>query len=528
MNNTTLNYLLTSTPSNIHGVGFAYKLKNGQQVDIMSVQFLVEKKVSITELNKDELLPSTVIIDGHEYQTDVIEANRIEALPCIGPRTGGTGQPFFGSYSWPVGEHRSLQRPIRGGIQLIGRNAQTNLGFGTLGGVVTDTTDGTTVGITNAHVVGLALTNTDIRPVVERGLILEDCAKMRLYAGSNLPRQEGTTNFPPIPNRFGDPGFFPGVNLCGSGLYPYVWSAPTVSNLSSVPSTYNSNLTAYSVDPDIGYIKRYSPITTNPSLFNINDVALVTFNTRTNAHLLSSSIPMLSAGYSHQQANFYHKDVCAFASTAEINSLVVDNVPLFKSGRTTYATGQPNPIGSEVRSNPVTCNLPTTAGWIPAYYFLPECTMRATSVDSSVAIRYSFGLANFQNTIMFTSSATQPAAGGDSGSLVYGLFNSNSPSTSAWKIVGLLFAGNNNATAFAIRIDNIVNTFSISAYDGGQPKYTALNNEKKIYLPGKSNVLTLTGSDNKKYWQSGLVGMVNGKTVAGPGWVPAWRSGNYP
>lgn len=531
MNNTTLNYLLTSTPDNIHSVGFAYKLKNNQPTGVMSVQFFVKRKLPVTELNQDELLPSTVTVDNQTYETDVVEAKEFKALQCIGSRNGSP--IFLGDYNWPSGEHRAMQRPIRGGIELIGKNITTPpqyaSGFGTLGGIVTDTTDSTTVGITNAHVVGLALTNFDVRPVAERpGLVLEDSAKMKLYSGS-LPQQ--------TPSISGNqiwyssvPGFLPGTQICENinflgqtyyGIYPdaaFATTSPIVST-----GVYGP-LSAYCVNSDVGYIKRYSPITIKPDSFNILDVALITINTEANASLLNSSTPMLSAGYSHQQANFYHKNVCSFASTAEIDSLVTSNIPLFKSGRTTAATGWPNPIGAEVRFPLTTCNLSLSSSQNLTYYFLSGCDMRATSVDSSGGIGYDFGVANFQNMISFTATAgIPPVRGGDSGSLLYGLFNSSSPSTSAWKIVGLVFAGNSVDRALAVRIDNIVNTFGVSAYNSGQPVYTNLNNVKKQYLLGKSSIQALTGSDNKKYWQSGVVVKINGRVIESPGWVGPYR-----
>ena len=96
-------------------------------------------------------------------------------------------------------------------------------------------------------------------------------------------------------------------------------------------------------------------------------------------------------------------------------------------------------------------------------------------------------------------------SGGDSGSLVYAYF-STSPSTSAWKVVGLFFAGDGAGNyGFASRIDNVTNLLAVSAYDGVNVSATP-SLCSYITLPYSTYSTTLTTVVNgKKYWQIGKI-----------------------
>jgi hypothetical protein len=524
-NENTLNSLLTATPENIHGVNIGLKVKNGQITNDLCVQFVVEKKLPQSQLKKEDLLPKKIKIENIEYETDVLESKKIEALPCVEfdnspciPKPQGQGPWGFGcgllaGSWWPMGEHVSHQRPLRGGIQIAGRPRGQNRGYGTLGGIVLDTTDNTVVGITNAHVAALVLQNYDARPINEK------ITSFNLYG-----TLEDTSDF----------------NMYQSDLWgtstPWL-SSPEIKfclNYPTAPSSITNSISS----TQIGYIKRYSTISTIEP--NILDVALLTLRNENN-----TNVEMVSAGYSHTQANFYHKGVCSFATTAEINTLATNRVPLFKSGRTSSATGSPNPLSAlNVRFDKSLCQgltamesngLGGLVGPVPycssiyqtlccnnhSYRFSTNCGMTATSVNFSAYVGYNFGSALFEKSIRYTtdSPANPPSLPGDSGSLLYGLFNATNPSTSAWKIVGLVYAGNSFDTGLAVRIDNIASAFNISPYQSTTPTYTNLNNEKKIYIKGVSNTQSLTGNDNRKYWQSGYVYKIGDKILKSPGWI---------
>ena len=164
-----------------------------------------------------------------------------------------------------------------------------------------------------------------------------------------------------------------------------------------------------------------------------------------------------------------------FATTEEINNLTL-NDPIFKSGRTT------GPVGNG------------------------SCDLRV--VDTSVFI-YVNGFGNagvlpFGDILEITSPTSNIVAssGGDSGALVYACINSTNPILSAWKCIGVLFAGSNDGYyAYASRIDNITSLLQVSAWDGTPiaatpvtPAYRVFDYETYKYEP---YIVT----DNKIYWK---------------------------
>lgn len=132
--------LYLTTNDNINSVGYAYKIKENNTTDILSIKFSVNKKKNITELSPDEIIPKSINIDGKEYLTDVIEQQlNLEAHAC---------------YSWnpadqSIMQHRSLVSVLQGGIS-IGRPDQVSAG--TLGLLCVDNIDRNIIGLTNNHV----------------------------------------------------------------------------------------------------------------------------------------------------------------------------------------------------------------------------------------------------------------------------------------------------------------------------------------------------------------------------------------
>ena len=137
--------LFYSTADNV-GVMYSKKIKNGVNTDEKSITFIVEKKLPINEIPDNEILPSSVEIDGITYITDVIEGGKNILLACDNDVLNEcyqfrTIQPL----------NQNTVRPIQGGLQ-INSNSTRNF-VGTLGFLAVDLQTNALVGVTNNHVV---------------------------------------------------------------------------------------------------------------------------------------------------------------------------------------------------------------------------------------------------------------------------------------------------------------------------------------------------------------------------------------
>lgn len=137
--------LFDSTPEGV-GVMFGNKIRNGEYTGEPSIVFTVEKKLPLSEIPSDQILPSSVEIDGVTYNTDVFESGIIETFACPSSVTSGC-------YSWQTVApgNRGTIRPLKGGVSLTSQNLQGYVG--TLGFLAVDTATGALVGVTNNHVV---------------------------------------------------------------------------------------------------------------------------------------------------------------------------------------------------------------------------------------------------------------------------------------------------------------------------------------------------------------------------------------
>lgn len=570
--NKTLTHFLTSTNNNIHSVLLRTKIKNGFEIPGSEcISFGVVEKKPLSALNADEILPNSITVDGSTYNTDVVQfgspiplVHQIESQNILSAYSagfpGGTNQdrpyffyidayPFSVQSYWPTGEHHAVQRPIRGGLGITGSGVFSN-GYGTLGGIVRDVIDGSVVGLTNAHVantlsssnvfftqyvnVQLLSTTGDIN-ALNRLMHSPFSPYDRKFLYGNQPDGGGggctyfSVNssycaFQPFEI---SPGVFVNQNAI---MYPYAGYPSIFGTYGVSLSTLNSSITAIFYNTDIGYVKRYMPITPFGAGVNYIDAALITLNSLTNVdNLTSAGATILSAGYSHQQANFNHKNICAFATTDEINGLVVNRIPLFKSGARSSATGWPNALSGTDRFSKNICMTrfgqvydpnPSSiqyqqSGTVPYNWcFDQSMGLSALSVNASIYVTYSIptlSIAPFENQIVIYNP-NYVGGSGDSGSLLYGLFNANNSLLSAWKIVGLIFAGSPNLAGvddrakymFANRIDMISQYLMISAFDGTNIKYTNLNNRQKIYTAGTSASAYIVGPGGRKYWQTGF------------------------
>ena len=226
----------------------------------------------------------------------------------------------------------------------------------------------------------------------------------------------------------------------------------------------------------LGIVKRYYPIT--ESGYNIVDCSIFTISeTEVDTNTMYQQLGL--TGWTQPME---------FATQNEILNLVINDTPLYSSGRTTGAKGE-----GDMKLIP----------W-------------AIAVSTNVAGNSKQGVpttVTFQNSIVFVASgATTPSGGicqypiyaGDSGSALIGEFDG------VRKIVGLNFAG---SEYFAISnyITNVSTLMDISPYTGQTVNYSDIDNIQYHYVSGKSSDITLNLSGNT-FWQVGLRDCIPGPT----------------
>lgn len=143
--------LYNSTPDYV-GVIYGPKVKDRQVTDELCFVFTVPHKKPLSEIPENEILPGKILYDGKEFNTDVVERNRI--VPFMLPQCSGDTANFCygGWYPNSVNpDYVQTHRPISGGTAITSKNVGS--GFGTMGGVVVDNKTNTLVGLTNNHVV---------------------------------------------------------------------------------------------------------------------------------------------------------------------------------------------------------------------------------------------------------------------------------------------------------------------------------------------------------------------------------------
>jgi len=127
----------------VTSVGYGYKVSGGVNTGEPAIVFGVETKKPLSEIPEEELLPSSVEINGVAVKTDVKQRGRPQIL---GTCNAGCGQNA-GSGS---AANRAFTRPVKGGLSITSLNNSNSIG--TLGLVVKDVATGAIVGLTNNHV----------------------------------------------------------------------------------------------------------------------------------------------------------------------------------------------------------------------------------------------------------------------------------------------------------------------------------------------------------------------------------------
>jgi len=231
----------------------------------------------------------------------------------------------------------------------------------------------------------------------------------------------------------------------------------------------------------VGQTLRYVPI----SLPNNNKVDCAIFSVN------QADISAAPISASVMQAGVAYTDPLPFATTAEIDNLLVTNPMLFSSGRTTGPKGG------------------------------PLCPLRVSALFTAFAIPYPLQgvqtFVNFQDQITFVKPdpandpvlvppCPNPIIGGDSGSALIADFGG------VRRIIGLVFAsgssGGNVLYGYANRIDDVATEMGIEAWDGTNKNYVDPSSIQYITTVGGSTNKFITCT-TKDYWQVGLTTLIN-------------------
>ena len=227
----------------------------------------------------------------------------------------------------------------------------------------------------------------------------------------------------------------------------------------------------------IGEVVRYVPLRSNPQI-NTVDGALISINNSSLNLNINESFKQLGINYNQQMP---------FATTAEINSLIVTERPILSSGRT-----------SGVKSG--------------------DCGLKIKALGAIQTV-WGYPLQNgnvrpilYNDLIVFTrlsEGCNYPIFHGDSGSVLIADFNG------VYKIIGLNFAGSGQAPnsttdigqyGYACRIDNVAFELGIEAWNG--ESINTVSSIGKILTAGGSPNKTMI-VDGKTYWQVGLTYHLN-------------------
>lgn len=386
--------LYDSTPESITMTALGKKIVSGVKTDEFCIVFGVEKKLSLNQLSGEYIIPKIVEIDNQIYKTDVIEVEKVVALGSCYNWTGGSppctslngGSQSILSCPTEIRNHRSRNRPLKGGIVI---SVDPFEWIGTLGLICVDNDTQSLVGLTNAHV----------------GVGVPECI---------VPNNQNNINT----NSY---------NIANKRIVQFDESQ-SISLTNDV----------------VGNVYKFFPFRTG-SYRNYIDAA--TFSIR---KCNPSGTGFISNLESFKQLGIPYNNPMPFATTNEINNLILNNIPIYSAGRTTGPKG------------------------------LDGCRLFTSNLVVNQPINFNGILIDFYDMVEFKyeDNASYPAFGGDSGSIVIGDFNGT------FKIIGLLFAGNSNSAYFC-RIDSIASKLGISAWDG----------TSKNYLQYPPSFITLSLSD---------------------------------
>jgi phosphatidylethanolamine-binding protein (PEBP) family uncharacterized protein len=461
------------TPSNV-GVGYGFKQTDGVYTDEICIVFSVKEKKPLSDLSEDEVLPSEIKINENKtVSTDVIQVGEVYALQCSRTTPITPVPPICEPFILNPPTNRSAFATLKGGISITSVRKANSIG--TLGMIVQDLNTNALVGLTNNHVVvgnSIAAQYQNLNPIL----------------GNNFPITNEITpsNFSCQPGEFGYQS-----NVKFGQVIRYVPITPYLTTASNIPAgaAYASptGLTKNNVDAAL------VSIDCNKIDFN-NSWKFSGFE-----NLMTSPLP--------------------FATTSEINNLLVTNPQLYSTGRSTGPKGLGTP-GCELRIHQI--NVSTDVGGYSWHV--------SGGVQYGTVADYNPRLIAFYKPSGVPSQphCLWPCAAGDSGSML--IANLGTQAVPIFKVIGLVFAGNslpgypvavgpqnvfntnfsalankpdyNNWLGYACRIDDVANELAIKAWTGGTAPLVNPSTISTITLPGL-NPLTATTCQNKYYYQVG-------------------------
>jgi len=456
------------TPSDI-GVGYSFKKTDGVYTGEICISFTVKEKKPLSELSEDEILPSEIYVnDKLTLKTDVIQVGEIHALQCSRTTPITANQPCE-PFILTAPTNRSAFATLKGGISITSVNQSNSVG--TLGMIVQDIHTDALVGLTNNHVV---IGNS----------IAAQYQNLNVYLGNNFPT---TNEILPNSNFTCQPGEF--------GFQTNLKYGQVVRYVPLIPNT-SINLTA-------------GGSSTSPSLVPKN---------RVDGALVSIDCSKIDFNQSWKFSGFESimTTPLPFATTAEIDNLMVTNPQLYSTGRSTGPKGLGTP-GCELR----------------LYGINQAATVGGYKWHLSGGNQYGTNGAYDNRLIAFYKPSGNPSqphclwpcAAGDSGSML--IANFGTQASPNFKVIGLVFAGNsqpaypntwpdaNNHTVFnwtysnytdwlgfACRIDDVASQLGIKAWTGGTAPLVNPLSINVITLPGLSPI-TATTCQNSYYYQVG-------------------------
>ena len=459
--NKTLEHWYENTPMGVN-VSYGFKQTDGVYSDEVCIQFMVEEKKPLTDLSEDEILPSEIKIkEGLIIKTDVIEVGKIFPMQCNSSMPISAPfacEPFL---STPP-TNRSAFSALKGGISITSIRKGTSVG--TLGMIVQDVHTNALVGLTNNHVV---VSNS----------IKAQYQNLNAALGNNYP----------ITNEIN-----PDNNSCQPGEFGYQ------DNLS------------------FGQVIRYVPLIPDKTVYPnnagyVNSPTIAGYN-QVDGALVSVDCNKIDFNQSWKISGFESlmTTPLPFATSSEIDNLLITNPNLYSSGRTTGPKG----VGG------VGCGLKVLG--VNAVSSVGTYSWHLASGNQQYST-----YANFNRLISFYKPSGNPAqphclwpdAGGDSGSVLIADFGT--PSVPNFKVIGLVFAGNSPYPAtsgsgnvyttavpytswvgLACRIDDVATQLGVKAWSGGTAPLVNPNSISLITLPGL-NTITATTCLNEYYYQVG-------------------------
>ena len=193
-----------------------------------------------------------------------------------------------------------------------------------------------------------------------------------------------------------------------------------------------------------------------------------------------SGYDLIDSVNSPNVVNFSQSGPYTFATDSEIDSLMDTGspnyaAPIFRSGRTRGPVGYPG-------------------------YSTFNCQLSVYQFLGANVGTYS-GYSVFFSNCFYVRGTTVAGEGGDSGSAFFALFDPNSQSLSAWKMIGLLFAGPGSlAYSIGCRITSVTRDLDVVPWDTKMP--TVTSNVEYIRSSSTSATLNISG---RKYYQLGKV-----------------------